>query len=127
LAGGQVAVPDERRPVAKVRHVSETAAVHQMIRQTRAGTDQPVTHDVGDAQEWWCPECGRRLLLSFPPAYQRVVLEVGDVWTPHAAGSGAVTVAPITPAAERPQAWTDDDDRALKRWRDGLGRDDAAG
>lgn len=30
------------------------------------------------SQEWGCPTCGRRLLLQWPPANRRVVLEPGD-------------------------------------------------
>ena len=87
-----------------------------MIRQTSTDSDRPVTE-----QEWWCPQCGRRLLMSFPPAYRRVVLEIGDVWTPHAAGSGGVAVSPIEPESKTSQIWTNDDDRALQHWQGGLG------
>ena len=30
------------------------------------------------SQEWACPTCGRRLLLQWPPAHRRIVLEPGD-------------------------------------------------
>ncbi|MDX1664764.1 MAG: hypothetical protein R3272_13310 [Candidatus Promineifilaceae bacterium] len=30
------------------------------------------------AQEWYCPLCGRRLLLQWPPDYRRIVLYAGD-------------------------------------------------
>jgi hypothetical protein len=105
-----------------MRRLTENAAVHQMIRQTPTGANT-----VGAEQEWWCPECGRRLLMSFPPAYRRVVLEVGDVWTPHVAGNGGIAVSPIAPGDDGSHTWTDDDDRALRDWRDGLGGDGASG
>jgi hypothetical protein len=109
----------------KGEHVAGTAVVHQMIRQNPVGSDQTDAEHAGEEQQWWCPECGRRLLLTFPPAYRRVVLEVGDVWTPHVGGSGGITVSPITPTAERPQTWADDDDRALQGWRNDFEGDGA--
>jgi hypothetical protein len=41
-------------------------------------------------EEWWCPACGRRLLLCWPPGYAKLVLESGDE---RAAHTGAVAVA----------------------------------
>ena len=35
------------------------------------------------SQEWGCPTCGRRLLLQWPPARRRVVLEAGDESAEH--------------------------------------------
>ena len=29
-------------------------------------------------EEWSCPECGRRFLVQWPPAYKIVLLEPGD-------------------------------------------------
>lgn len=30
------------------------------------------------AEEWECPACGRRMILSSPPGYQRVLVVTGD-------------------------------------------------
>jgi hypothetical protein len=30
------------------------------------------------AEEWNCPSCGRRLLLRWPPRFERIVLHPGD-------------------------------------------------
>jgi hypothetical protein len=35
------------------------------------------THDSG-VEEWYCPICGRRFLVQWPPAYKMIVLEPGD-------------------------------------------------
>jgi len=35
------------------------------------------------SQEWACPTCGRRLLLRWPPARRRTVLEPGDESAEH--------------------------------------------
>ena len=35
------------------------------------------THLSG-VEEWYCPSCGRRFLVQWPPAYKMVVLEPGQ-------------------------------------------------
>ncbi len=42
--------------------------------------------DPDGAEEWYCPTCGRRLLLHWPPEYKRAILEPGDT---HAIRSGS--------------------------------------
>ena len=42
------------------------------------------------AQEWYCPSCGRRYILQWPPAYSKIVLEVGDEMVIHVGGTGGV-------------------------------------
>lgn len=34
-------------------------------------------------EEWYCPECGRRFLVQWPPSYKMVVLEQGEKDTRH--------------------------------------------
>lgn len=62
------------------------------------------------AEEWVCPSCGRRMLLRWPPDYQKLVLEHGDDTAIHVGGKGglrvgqavvAPAVAADVPAAER--------------------------
>jgi hypothetical protein len=60
------------------------------------------------AEEWACPTCGRRLLLRWPPHYEKLVLEHGDEAAIHVGGKGGlrpgqITVAPA-PAGEVPMA-----------------------
>ena len=79
------------------------------------------------AEEWVCPTCGRRMLLRWPPNYEKLILEHGDEAAIHVGGKGglslghvAVTPAP-TPAPQMPQAeqqWLRDN---------GIDWDDAAG
>ena len=45
----------------------------------------PATHTMtlvgqveSGAEEWVCPRCGRRMLLRWPPDYQKLVLDEGD-------------------------------------------------
>jgi len=42
------------------------------------------THPSG-ADEWYCPTCGRRMLISWEPQFKRTVLEAGS---PEATHSG---------------------------------------
>ena len=62
------------------------------------------------AEEWACPSCGRRMLLRWPPDYEKLVLEHGDDTAVHVGGKGGlrmgqavVAPAPTTdvPTAER--------------------------
>ena len=50
---------------------------HEMVLST--------THPSG-SEEWYCPTCGRRFLLRWPPTYEKIILEPGDE---HAAHSGS--------------------------------------
>jgi hypothetical protein len=34
-------------------------------------------------EEWYCPTCGRRFLVQWPPAYKMIVLEAGEKDTRH--------------------------------------------
>lgn len=40
------------------------------------------THLSG-VEEWYCPSCGRRFLVQWPPAYKMVILEPGEKDTRH--------------------------------------------
>jgi len=40
------------------------------------------THTSG-VEEWYCPDCGRRFLVQWPPAYKMIILEPGDKDTRH--------------------------------------------
>jgi hypothetical protein len=42
---------------------------HEMILENK--------HPSG-ADEWFCPTCGRRMLISWEPKFRRTVLEAGD-------------------------------------------------
>jgi hypothetical protein len=35
------------------------------------------------AEEWYCPSCGRRFLVQWPPSYKMIVLEPGEKDTRH--------------------------------------------
>ena len=45
------------------------------------------THDSG-AEEWFCPVCGRRFLMHWPPNYKKIILEAGDENAHHSGTKG---------------------------------------
>ena len=40
------------------------------------------TH-ISGVEEWYCPICGRRFLVQWPPAYKMIILEPGEKDTRH--------------------------------------------
>jgi hypothetical protein len=71
-------------------------APHRMRRVERWATG---------GEEWWCPVCGRRLLLRWPPGYAKLVLDPGDE---RAAHTGAVAAAAGPRPDERWRGWLAD-------------------
>lgn len=47
------------------------------------------THESG-AEEWYCPVCGRRFLMQWPPNYKKIILEPGDEYAVHNGGKGGL-------------------------------------
>jgi hypothetical protein len=67
------------------------------------------------AEEWVCPTCGRRMLLRWPPHYEKLILEHGDEAAIHVGGKGglrvgqvAVAPAPVTAVPEAERQWLQD-------------------
>jgi hypothetical protein len=56
------------------------------------------TDDELGAEHWHCLECGRQILLWWPPDYKRRVLVPGDEDVPHTAAKGGLCVAPVLAA-----------------------------
>jgi hypothetical protein len=42
------------------------------------------------AEEWVCHTCGRRMLMRWPPDFERVILEYGDDRAVHVGAKGGV-------------------------------------
>jgi len=56
------------------------------------------------AEEWFCPTCGRRFVMHWPPAYQKIVLEAGDEYAIHRGGKGGLQMEqPQISDAEEPE------------------------
>lgn len=67
-------------------------ATHEMILNGRAESG---------AEEWLCPTCGRRMLLRWPPDYEKLVLEHGDDNAIHVGGKGGVRADQVVVAPAR--------------------------
>ena len=72
-----------------------------------------ITHPSG-AEEWACAECGRRILMQWPPNYKRTVLEAGDEFAIHSGGKGGlmltapeVSDAPVVADEFSQSPWAD--------------------
>jgi len=66
------------------------------------------THESG-AEEWYCPICGRRFLMQWPPNYQKIILEPGDEYAIHSGGKGGLSMG--TPQlAQKPEGFAQDAD-----------------
>jgi len=44
------------------------------------------------AQEFYCPTCGRRFILQWPPTYQRIILDPGDENAIHSSATAGITM-----------------------------------
>ena len=59
---------------------------HEMVLET--------THPSG-VEEWYCPTCGRRFVLNWPPEYKKTILNVGDELAIHSGGKGGVSMSQV--------------------------------
>jgi hypothetical protein len=54
-----------------------------------------LVHESEDgSQEWFCPDCGRHLLITWPPNYKRTVIEPGDEEAIHSGSTGGLSMGP---------------------------------
>lgn len=93
---------------------------HQMVLET--------THSSG-AEEWNCPACGRRLLISWEPSFKKIVLEAGDEFSFHGGSKGILNIGglQISPISDYgPQSATEPppDDPHLAPWARWLDKKD---
>lgn len=53
-------------------------------------------------EEWYCPICGRRFLVQWPPEYKMIILEQGDKDTRHnvSKANSLIDSFPITKTRE---------------------------
>jgi hypothetical protein len=58
---------------------------------TLIGTDD----EDGGGERWHCFECGRQILLWWPPQHRRKVVVAGDPSVQHVAGQGGAEPQPL--------------------------------
>jgi hypothetical protein len=78
------------------------------------------THPSG-AEEWNCPTCGRRLLMSWEPNFKKTILEAGDDYAIHSGGKGGLSIGPmqaipINNTLMQEEPMTPDEDPDLAPW-----------
>jgi len=49
------------------------------------------THPSG-VDEWYCPICGRRLLMDYGPKFKKTVLVAGDEYAVHSGAKGGLRI-----------------------------------
>ncbi len=64
-------------------------------------------------EEWSCADCGRRMMLRWPPHYEMVILERGNENAVHVGGKGGLQVGGTTVEA-RPETVTGKDAQWLR-------------
>ena len=47
------------------------------------------------ADEWYCPSCGRRMLINWEPEFKRTLLEVGEDAAIHSASKGGLQMGSL--------------------------------
>lgn len=52
------------------------------------------TH-ISGVEEWYCPSCGRRFLVQWPPAYKMIIVEAGDKDTRHNVSRANSRIGPL--------------------------------
>jgi hypothetical protein len=62
-------------------------------------------------EEWFCPTCGRRFLMRWPPAYKKEILDPGDEQVLHVGSTGEQGVGQLG------------DELAWRRWLNDIGID----
>ena len=58
------------------------------------------TH-ISGVEEWYCPTCGRRFLVQWPPAYKMIILEPGEQDTRHNVSKVNSRIGPLQVAQNK--------------------------
>lgn len=66
------------------------------------------------AEEWFCPTCGRRFLMQWPPEYRKVILESGDINAIHMGSKNGVQAEDTN--SETTEITSQAEIEALERW-----------
>jgi hypothetical protein len=77
------------------------------------------THSSG-ATEWYCPTCGRRFLMQWPPNYKKIIIEAGDEHAVHSGGIGGLKMNVSTITQEEDSQ----EERYLAPWDEWLNNTD---
>ena len=78
------------------------------------------------AEEWYCPTCGRRFVMQWPPKYKRIILNSGDRDTAHRGGKGELQMGAIQIKPNGEHALPAEEDLPLDHWRSWLDNEDTS-
>lgn len=73
-----------------------------------------LTHPSG-MQGWYCPTCGRRILLLVPPNSEMVIVEPGDKYASHSGSIGGLRIAAVQ-VKERDEESYEISEESLRPW-----------
>jgi len=76
------------------------------------------THPSG-AEEWYCPTCGRCILLRCPPTNEMIILEPGDQYARHSGSTGGLRIGPVQ-VAQRDAERDEVSEESLRPWIEAL-------
>src|SRR5512143_2715476 len=80
------------------------------------------THPTG-AEEWYCPTCGRRIVMQWPPKYKRIILNSGDEYAAHSGGKGGLKMS-ATQFGTGEEGAASESDLPLHHWEAWLNSED---
>jgi hypothetical protein len=93
--------------------LNESQEQHEMLLEN--------IHPSG-AEEWFCPTCGRRFLMQWPPAYNKVILVAGDEMAIHSGGRGNLNLESLQTSQETQNGQEEEpvvyDEVRLRVWSD---------
>ena len=95
-----------------------------MDDQKRHEMHLEVTYSTG-VEEWYCPICGRRILMQWPPHYKKVVLESGNEQAIHAGGKGGLHMGSLEVSHDEAPEFADE--LSLGPWEEWLADVDLGG
>ena len=73
-----------------------------------------MTHPSG-MQGWYCPICGRRILLQVPPNNEMVIVELGDQYASHSGSAGGLRIGAVQ-VTERDKEPEEVSEESLRPW-----------
>jgi DNA-directed RNA polymerase subunit RPC12/RpoP len=68
--------------------------------------------------ELYCPTCGRRILLMWPPNYKKTVLDPGDEFAIHSGGKGGIVMGETQISQDEDEAHKSPEETYLAPWKD---------
>jgi hypothetical protein len=79
---------------------------HEMVLELRHASGM---------QGWYCPICGRRLLLLVPPNNETVIVEPGDQYASHSGSTGGIRIGTVQ-VRERNDEFVEITEESLRPW-----------